>query len=497
MASPSDSAAPRPGAPAPRAGNAEVLVEVRGLTVRREGSAVLKRLDWRVRRGEHWAVVGPSGSGKSALAEALLGEVLVAEGQVVYPLAGERAPEELPPGYVRRVSFSDQRELVASTSSYLQGRYESLEEEGSPLAGSLLPAACGDVLERLGLGEELLRRRVPQLSNGEMRKLLIAQALLRSPRLLILDEPLQGLDVEARRQLRLLLQQAPRLGVTLVLLTSRRRDVIPPVRRVLLLPEGAASGRRGRAGVDSTPRREPALPVLPGRRRKQGAVLVDLRRVTVSYDGTAVLHEVSWKIRSGEHWALVGPNGAGKTTLLSLILADHPQAYANDVRVFGRRRGEGISIWEVKSRLGHVSPEMQVHFRAGTALETICSGFFDSIGLHQRCSAYRARKARAWAGLLGLAPRLERSFASLSEGERRLVLLARALVKSPRLLVLDEPCQGLDDEHCERVRGVLEAVARARLATLIYVTHEPAELPSCITHRLRLEGGRVAEMQDV
>jgi len=210
-----------------------------------------------------------------------------------------------------------------------------------------------------------------------------------------------------------------------------------------------------------------------------------------------VLRQVSWKVRSGEHWALVGPNGAGKTTLLSLILADHPQAYANDVRVFGRRRGDGMSIWEVKSRLGHVSPEMQVHFHADTALEAICSGFFDSVGLQQPCSAYRVGKARAWARVLGLAPQLDRGFACLSEGEKRLVLLARALVKGPRLLVLDEPCQGLDDEHRARVRGVLEEVARAGLAALIYVTHEQAELPSCITHRLRLEGGRVAEMRAI
>jgi molybdate transport system ATP-binding protein len=221
-------------------------------------------------------------------------------------------------------------------------------------------------------------------------------------------------------------------------------------------------------------------------------VIVQLREVTVRAGGRTIIDRVSWTIRKRENWALVGPNGSGKTTLLSLILADNPQAYANDVRVFGQLRGAGESIWDLKGRLGHVWPEAQIHYSPGvTVREAICSGFFDSIGLFELCSDEQAAAATAWAQALDLGGLIDRPFGSLSDGQKRLVLLVRALVKTPRLLVLDEPCQGLDDAHTRKVLQIVDSLGRERALSIIYVTHEPHEIPRCITHVLRLERGRV------
>jgi molybdate transport system ATP-binding protein len=225
-------------------------------------------------------------------------------------------------------------------------------------------------------------------------------------------------------------------------------------------------------------------------------VLVEVRDASVTYDGVRVLDGVSWTVREGESWALVGANGSGKTTLLSLILADNPQAYANDVRLFGHRRGDGISIWEIKKRLGHVSPEAQIHDDPqATVLEGICSGFADGARLRHRVSAHEVRIARAWARALDLGALLDAPHRTLSDGERRLALLARALAKKPRLLVLDEPCQGLDDPNAAKVLRMVGELCGHGAFTIIFVTHEPREIPACIGRVLRLEQGRVASIE--
>jgi len=250
-------------------------------------------------------------------------------------------------------------------------------------------------------------------------------------------------------------------------------------------------------------RSEPTGQSAPGRvprgRRKvkedppAEALLLELRKVNISYEGTHILKGITWEVRKGEHWALLGPNGAGKTTLLSLILGDNPQAYANHVALFGAKRGSGETIWDVKSRIGWVAPELHLHYpRRFSCLEVACSGFFDSVGLFRRVTPDQRRAAESLLGELGMGDRLERSFGSLSHGEQRMALLGRALVKRPPLLVLDEPCQGLDEEHRRWFVDTVDGFGRRGETTIVYVTHEWDELPSVLTHALLLRKGRVA-----
>jgi len=516
------------------------LVTFADATLLHDGRRVFPRTTWSIRRGEHWAIVGPNGSGKSILAKALWDGVPVVGGTVSWPhaesaLAG-RVSRPLaessiadrstasdwqpnvssPSSCVHHVSFDDQARRIARYSSYLQGRYESLEDERAPTVAQMLAAArhaatspgagghslppLDALLRRLGLAH-VLDRPISRLSNGELRKYLIVESLLVRPLLLVLEEPLQGLDRRSRRELGRLLGAVTRLGVTLVIVTSRERDIPRMVRHVLRLsgeaivsqdPWGTRGSRRPKRAPGSGAGRSLGATIATAdARKRQRDLVVELRNVTVRLADVTVLDRVSWRIREGESWALTGPNGSGKTTLLSLIVGDHPQAYANDVRLFGHRRGDGQSIWEIRERIGHVSPELQALFPGSVSVaEAILSGFFDGLGALTSGSTDQREAVQRWGAVLGLSGVTDRPFASLSDGQKRLVLLARAMVKRPRLLVLDEPCQGLAAEHRALILAALEELGRSRALAIVYVTHDPREIPSCVDHHLALRRGR-------
>ena len=196
---------------------------------------------------------------------------------------------------------------------------------------------------------------------------------------------------------------------------------------------------------------------------------------------------MNWKFCEGENWAILGPNGAGKSTLVKLITGDHPQAYANHIRLFGRRRGSGESIWDVKRHIGLISSELQTRYRQGIqVIAVIRSGFFDSVGLYRRCSAAQEDLADRWLANIGLEDKRSLPFDRLSYGERRLVLLARAMVKAPRLLVMDEPCQGLDPENRKQILSLVDQICRRGTTHLLYITHLPEEIPQAVTRVLKL-----------
>jgi molybdate transport system ATP-binding protein len=212
-----------------------------------------------------------------------------------------------------------------------------------------------------------------------------------------------------------------------------------------------------------------------------------MRHIAIRYGNAIILRGINWTVRAGESWALLGPNGSGKTTLLSLILGDNPQVYTNDVTVFGHPRGSGESVWEIKEHIGWVSPELHLHFNdSATCFEVVASGFHDTVGLFQTASARQRAVARRWLARFRLLEFAPRPLFSLSAGLQRMVLLARAMVKNPRLLILDEPCQGLDSAHRALFVQTVDALIRAKTVTAIYVTHRPDEVPSSISRVLRL-----------
>ena len=211
--------------------------------------------------------------------------------------------------------------------------------------------------------------------------------------------------------------------------------------------------------------------------------------VTVGYGDRCILKDLNWTVRTGEHWGLLGPNGSGKTTLLSLISGDHLQAYANEIRLFGHRRGSGESIWDIKSRIGLVSSEFQCRFnRPFTVQDVVQSGFFDSVGLYRYVGKEQAHDAALWMAFFGIQNKADTIFNRLSYGEKRLVLLARAMVKNPELLILDEPCQGLDPANRRVIIELVDTIGRETSTQILYVTHHEYELPTCLTRFLFLDG---------
>ncbi len=217
-------------------------------------------------------------------------------------------------------------------------------------------------------------------------------------------------------------------------------------------------------------------------------VTINMQDITIRYGNQTILDRLNWTVKNGEKWVLAGPNGSGKSTLLSLVYADNPQAYANRITLFDRKRGTGESIWEIKKRIGYVSPEMHLYYWENVpAITIVGSGFFDSVGLYRNCNTEQKTEALKWMRILGVSHLKERQFLTLSSGEQRLVLLARAFVKNPDLLILDEPLHGLDIFNKKKVIHLVETFCNQPGKTLIYVTHYPQEVPPCVNKRLELE----------
>lgn len=235
--------------------------------------------------------------------------------------------------------------------------------------------------------------------------------------------------------------------------------------------------------------KEQAIIALPRSEREYNShEVVRMSKVSIKYGERIILKDLDWTVMKGERWALSGQNGSGKSTLLSLVCADNPQSYACDIALFGQERGSGETIWDIKKHIGYVSPEMHRSYqRPLPAIRVVASGLTDSVGLYVKPSDADYDICRFWMDMFGLQGKEETSFMELSSGEQRLVLLARAFVKDPELLILDEPLHGLDNSNRRLVKDIIEAFCKRQNKTLIMVTHYKEEWPSCIDHSLVLQ----------
>ena len=493
----------------PASGRGQVM-GMREATFRLGEGLAFENTNWVYGLEEQWAVIGSNGSGKSLFLEAVRGALPIVHGEMAYyfrPPTGFSQEEA-----ITQVCFEDRKLDVHQM--VLQSRWNSLEEDEAVRVRDFLlydrvmdvnPFEVTDrhVHERrffdrrvaravrlLKIGP-LLERLVISLSHGERQKLQIARALSRPLRLLLLDEPFAGLDASSRESFRETLDHLMTSGLHVLIATTRPEDLPSRLTHVMEINRLRVSSQRAhRRRRTATRARGSGLPELITKNRPTPVSgtppLVKLRSVTVKYGEVTVLENVSWSIGEGERWALVGRNGSGKSTLLGLITGDHPQAYVNDVEVFGKRRGEGDSVWETKKHIGLVSPELHLHFDTEcTCSDVVASGFYDSVGLYDRPTARQRARVRAWLARLQLHCGAE-PFCSRSLGEQRMVLIARAMVKEPRLLILDEPCQGMDPRHRGLVVRTVDGIARRHKATIIYVTHRKDEIPASIDRVMKL-----------
>ncbi len=469
------------------------LIEMRGAQIVRGQRPILPDLTWTLRAGQTWAIVGPIAAGKTTLAETLQGKHRVTAGSITWPLLEYMRRQgrdvAFPSEVIRRVSFKEQSNLFSYTRHYYQQRFNFIEAEDDLTLDAFLRAnrpVAEEVIQAIAAQfaiDPLRTRSLIKLSNGQMRRARLARAVLAQPALLILDEPFMGLDRAGREAFAALLKELHTQGTHLVLIT--RPDTLPDwISHVLELEIGVVHWQGPRANYQPEVL-EPASPTIPPTNTADAPVVIELEDITVKYENVFILNDLSWTVRQGDRWAVFGPNGAGKSTLLSLLCGDHPQAYANSVRLFGRQRGTGESIWEVKAKIGLLSPELHLYFREPlSAAQTAATGFHDVLVARPMTAEQRERIRELFASF-GILPLWDRPFAALSTGEQRLVLFARALVKQPALLILDEPFQGLDLPTIRRLRAWLETQLSTE-QTLLFVTHFAEEIPATVTHWLRL-----------
>ncbi|NDV81930.1 ATP-binding cassette domain-containing protein [Bacteroides sp. 51] len=473
------------------------IIELKGGVARNPLVRLKKPIDIEIGQGEHIAIIGPNGAGKSILVDTLLGKYPLKEGKLSYdfsPSVSQTIYDN-----VKYITFRDTYGS-ADANYYYQQRWNSTDQEDAPTVREQLGTVDNEQLcqyfFRLFHMESLLDKKIILLSSGELRKFQLIKALITAPRVLIIDNPFIGLDVDARHSLNMLLDELSTLEHLQIILVLSATSVMPsfithivPVHQglvgakveldVYLSTHNEASRETPTKNLHENPIKHDSVPATE---------VVRLNKVNIRYGDRTILKDLDWTIRRGEKWALCGDNGSGKSTLLSLICADNPQSYACDISLFGRKRGTGESIWDIKKRIGYVSPEMhRAYLKNIPAIEIVASGLHDSIGLYKRPSTDDLVTCEAWMERFNIAELKDKPFLQLSSGEQRLALLARAFVKDPELLILDEPFHGLDPANRNRVKEIIENYCTRPGTTLIMVTHYEEELPKSISHYLRLK----------
>ncbi len=455
--------------------------------------------------GEQIAIVGDNASGKTDFVNVQMGRRRLPGNPVSYDFSPSES--NLVSDNIRYISFQDAYGDAAG-NYYHQLRWNSIEiDEETPTAGELLEkAGGGDIKEELYTLFDLqpvLDKYIITLSSGELRKFQIARALMAKPRVLILDNPFIGLDAQTRDLLSDLLARLASSWKIMIILVMACREYIPPfVTQVIpvsgMIPGPMVPAREVEAQDCTAPLSDDirkAILGLPVKDYPQGgfypseagSCILKFNKISIRYDTRTILKDFSWTVHEGERWAITGQNGAGKSTLLSLVCADNPQAYACDMELFGHKRGTGESIWDIKKHIGYVSPEMHRSYQKNiTALEVVASGLFDTVGLYMHPDQEQLERSLWWMRIFQIENLAERSYLRLSSGEQRLCLLARAFVKDPELLILDEPMHGLDLKRKNHVKEIIDVFASRPRKTLLMVSHYPSEFPSCISQKLEM-----------
>ncbi len=469
--------------------------------------------NWTLKSGEFWVIVGESGSGKSVLARTLAG--VDAKGSNIRCVKGmERESRENE--RTAWIAFEREQlireELRRNDDSEVMG----MPDEGMLVKDFLETDRARDIAE-LGALRKLSDRGIRNLSTGEFRQALIAREVGREPSVAVLDEPFEGLDVTARPRLKAMLAEWYRSGILLVLTVSREEDIPeeathlallaenrlavadrlekalinPDVRRVL----GAAGDKNLSEAQESNSRmnddvaevRFQKIPGPPHAGATIGDTLIQMNNLSLAFNGRPVLKDINWTVHRGESWLVTGPNGSGKTTLMNLISGDEPRGYGQDLSLFGRKRGSGETLADIRRNLSMASAAWQELAPAhSTALEIVESGLHDSLVSVERLNSFEAELSGKWLKLLQMEKRSNEMFFRLSYGERRLAMIARAMIKHPALLILDEPMHGLDGVSRRRVSGLVETLIEDTGTSVLFVSHRPNDAPFTIRNHLEL-----------
>ena len=489
----------------------KAIINIQDGVVRMPEWRMAEPVNFTLNDGEQLAIVGPNGGGKTMLVNILTGSHPLLMRDPEYDFSP--SPSKSVSDNIKYITFRDAYGGDNDKAYYLQQRWNQTEiDDTTPTVAQKLDAAYKiageDNEQRRAFRDKLydmfnmrvlLDKHIILLSSGELRKLKLTETLFSQPRVLIMDNPFIGLDAGTRDQLKELFATIVKDNPIQIILVLSKTDDIPSfITHIVEVKDRHVGKKMTRedylASQVPTPSqvleasKAEAIRNLPYNNKEYHThEVAKLNHVSIRYGSRTILKELDWTVRNGERWALSGKNGAGKSTLLSLICADNPQSYACDISLFGIPRGTGESIWDIKKHIGYVSPEMHRAYQKDiAAIRIVASGLKDSVGLYAKPSAEEYETCRFWLSVFGLEGKENTTFLKLSSGEQRLVLLARAFVKDPELLILDEPLHGLDNNNRMLVKNVIDTFMQRENKTLIMVTHYVEELPTCIDHKIRL-----------
>lgn len=499
--------------------------------------------------GEQIAIVGPNGGGKSMFVDILTGKHALLMTDVKYDFYPSKA--KMVSDNIKYLTFRDSYGTSEGVY-YYQQRWNQNDIDETPLVGDLFDEAfriaeegatrksnfdkflvrdesedernareaqeeadrqavrqdmenMRDRLYEMFHLDQLVDKHIIMLSSGELRKFQLTKTLLTNPRILIMDNPFIGLDVNARKQLHEFLSVVTKeTNIQVILILSKTDDIPEFITHVVRVENMEVKPKETVAEYIAS---RPAVPSKVLSEEKEQAILslpysdnaddqlpigtqhvVDFKNVNIKYGTRTILKDLSFTVMNGERWALSGENGSGKSTLLSLVCADNPQAYANNIVLFDYKRGTGESIWDIKKHIGYISPEMhRAYMKDIPAIDIVGSGLSDSTGLYKKPKPEQKGICEFWMDIFGIAKYKDTTFLKLSSGEQRLVLLARAFVKDPQLMILDEPLHGLDMLNRRLVKDVIETFCKRKNKTMIMVTHYEEELPNNIDHKIFLK----------
>lgn len=503
----------------------QTLINIQKCRIQNDKEIFIKEFSCQIKATENWLVIGPNGGGKADFLNALSGNLKIVKNQDDSILEIPQ-PNDLELVSLEKAARIIQEERENDESEYLEGGVDIGRTGKVFIAQSLKNPDEINQIENLpevklcGI-QHILERGLKYMSTGEIRRTLLAKALISKKKLLILSDPFAGIDVESRKILLDFFTQMTNphaenhQGTQIILCMERWNEIPQTITHVIEFSNKEVSfcGERKDYEIILQKRKAESENQIEKQKQdfekelnqtlqetfvlqneksdsKDEEILVEMKNVNVGWDGRLVLENLNWTLKKHEHWLIRGPNGCGKTTFLELITGDNKQVYSNDIWIFGIKRGSGESIWDIKKRLGIVSYRLHVEYRmiGGISLQNvIISGFRDSIGLYGEATDVEKDAAKKWLKLGGFINRENELFSNLSYGEQRAILILRAAVKCPEILILDEPCHGLDEENRRMILHLLDLIAENKTSTLLHVTHDMNEVLKCEKHILEME----------